>query len=308
MQRRRSHLSAVAEVQGRKRRCHVCRSAFRLNDLRWPDRACRVDRYLLADPLRFSGFGHSGGGAAFCDFGDQLAEPRREDNILFFYLRRRTCDLASPVKSFAAYARHGTALYSKVKLTKTAIIGAGGWGTALACLWAHNGQNVLLWGHNSDRIACMGKTRENSDYLPGVEIPRSVCVTSELGDCAGADPIVFVTPSMALRNIGTQLRRIIGDTHAVLLSCTKGIEHRSGMRMSEVLSELFPHNVIAVLSGPNLATEVANRLPAATVIGCHDGAWAASLQRLLGRPRFRIYTSQDVASIELGGALKNVFA
>jgi glycerol-3-phosphate dehydrogenase (NAD(P)+) len=195
-----------------------------------------------------------------------------------------------------------------VKLTKTAIIGAGGWGTALACLWAYNGQNVLLWGHNSDRIACMGKTRENSDYLPGVEIPRSVCVTAELGDCAGADPIVFVTPSMALRNIGTQLRRIIGDTHAVLLSCTKGIEHRSGMRMSEVLSELFPHNVIAVLSGPNLATEVANRLPAATVVGCHDGAWAASLQRLLGRPRFRIYTSQDVASIELGGALKNVFA
>jgi glycerol-3-phosphate dehydrogenase (NAD(P)+) len=194
-----------------------------------------------------------------------------------------------------------------VKIGKTAIIGAGGWGTALACLWA-DGQNVLLWGHNADRVAWVKKTRQNSDYLPGVEIPRSVCVTSELGDCADADLLVFATPSTALREIAMQLRNAIGDTQAVLLSCTKGIEHRSGMRMSEVLSELFPHNIVAVLSGPNLAAEVAKRLPAATVIGCNDGACAVSLQRLLGRARFRIYTSQDVPSIELGGALKNVFA
>jgi len=93
-----------------------------------------------------------------------------------------------------------------------------------------------------------------------------------------------------------------------LLSCTKGIEHRTGMRMSEILCELFPGNTIAVLSGPNLAAEVAKHLPTATVIGCDDRSCAVSLQRLLGRPRFRIYTSQDVVSIELGGALKNVFA
>jgi glycerol-3-phosphate dehydrogenase (NAD(P)+) len=154
----------------------------------------------------------------------------------------------------------------------------------------------------------MGKTRENSDYLPGIEIPHSVCVTSELGDCADADLIVFATPSTAIREIATQLRNVIGDTHAVLLSCTKGIEHRTGMRMSEILSEVFQRNAIAVLSGPNLAIEVAKHLPTATVIGCNDGGCAASLQRLLGRHRFRIYTSQDVVSIELGGALKNVFA
>ena len=195
-----------------------------------------------------------------------------------------------------------------MKIAKTAIIGAGGWGTALACLWADSGQNVFLWGHNPDRVASMGKTRENSDYLPGVEIPRSVCVTSELADCAGADLMVLVTPSTALREIATRVRKAIGDTHAVLLSCTKGIEHRTGLRMSEVLSELFPGNMIAVLSGPNLAAEVAKRLPTATVIGCDDGVCAAHLQRQLGCPRFRIYTSQDVVSIELGGALKNVFA
>src|SRR5438552_5848510 len=98
------------------------------------------------------------------------------------------------------------------------------------------------------------------------------------------------------------------DTHAVLLNFTKGIEHLTCMRISEILCELFRVNAIAVLSGPNLATEVAKRFPTATVIGCDDRGCAASLQRLLGHARFRIYTSQDVVSIELGGALKNVFA
>src|SRR5262249_6426425 len=155
-------------------------------------------------------------------------------------------------------------------------IGAGGWGTALACLWADSQHRVLLWGHNADRIACMGKTRQNSDYLPGVEIPHSVCVTSELGDCTGADLMVLAAPSTALREIATRLRKAIGDTHAVLLSCTKGIEHHTGMRMSEVLCELFPSNTIAVLSGPNLAAEVAKHLPTATVIGCDDSGCAAT--------------------------------
>ena len=195
-----------------------------------------------------------------------------------------------------------------MKIAKIVIIGAGGWGTALACLWADDERPVFVWGHNADRMARTGKTRQNSDYLPGIEIPRSVCITSELGDCAGADLVVLATPSTAFREIATRLRKVIGDTHAVLLSCTKGIEHRTGMRMSEILCELFRGNAIAVLSGPNLAAEVAKRFPTATVIGCDDRGCAASLQRLLGHARFRIYTSQDVVSIELGGALKNVFA
>ena len=191
---------------------------------------------------------------------------------------------------------------------KIAVVGAGGWGTALAGLWANPDRQVFLWGHNADRIARMGKIRENSEYLPGIEIPRPVCITAELGDCAGADLIALVTPSTALREITIRLRKVIGDTDAVLLSCTKGIEHRTGMRMSQILREFFPRNRIAVLSGPNLAMEVAKDLPTATVIGCEDAHCAASLQRMLGSSRFRIYTSPDVVSIELGGALKNVFA
>ena len=146
----------------------------------------------------------------------------------------------------------------------------------------------------------MQKTRENSDYLRGLKLPDSVHITTELSDCADADLIVLATPSTALRNVVVRLAKVVGSTHAVLLSCTKGIEHGSGMRMTEILQETFHENKIAVLSGPNLATEVAKGLPTATVVACDDIDCAASLQTRLGSPRFRIYTSLDVVSIELG--------
>lgn len=193
-------------------------------------------------------------------------------------------------------------------MEKTAIVGAGAWGTALAWLWSKNGREISLWGHNGSRVIRIRETRENTDYLPGIKLPESVRVTSELSDCAGADLIVFVTPSAALREIATGLRKLISNPHAVLLSCTKGIEHVTGKRMSQILREIFPEHLVAVLSGPNLAEEIARDLPTATVIGCDDLNHATQLQRLLGSSRFRIYTTQDVVSVELGGALKNVFA
>ena len=195
-----------------------------------------------------------------------------------------------------------------MSIAHTAIVGAGAWGTALAWLWGKDGRRVSLWGHNVNRVTRMQKTRENSDYLPGIKLPETVTVTSELPDCAGADLIVLVAPSTALREITTRLRKVISNPHAALLSCTKGIEHMTGMRMSQILHEAFPEHPIAVLSGPNLAVEIAQGLPTATVIASDDMDCAASLQGVLGSPRFRIYTSRDVVSVELGGALKNVFA
>jgi glycerol-3-phosphate dehydrogenase (NAD(P)+) len=191
---------------------------------------------------------------------------------------------------------------------RTAIIGAGSWGTALAALWGGHGQKIILWGHNTDRVEKIRATRENPEYLPGVQLPPAVDVTSDLAKCAEAALIVFVTPSIALREIAIQLRMALRNPAAILLSCTKGIEHGSGMRMSQILNEVFPENLVAVLSGPNLAIEVSRGLPTATVVGCPRIDVAKLLQRHLGSSRFRIYISEEVTGIELGGALKNIFA
>jgi glycerol-3-phosphate dehydrogenase (NAD(P)+) len=193
-------------------------------------------------------------------------------------------------------------------MRQTAIIGAGSWGTALAALWASDGRAISLWGNNAERIARVQASRENADYLAGIPLPENVRATHNFDDCRGADLVAFVTPSMAMREIARRVSDAGVGKDAVLLSCTKGIEHGTGLRMSEILAEIFPSHTIAVLSGPNLAVEVARGLPTATVIGCADENCAAELQTFLGSELFRIYTSADVTSIELGGALKNVFA
>lgn len=191
---------------------------------------------------------------------------------------------------------------------RTAIIGAGGWGTALAVLWAKQDKEITLWGNDEERADVLRRSRVNETYLPGVALPESVHVTSDLRDCAKAELIVFVTPSVAMRQIATRLRDAGADSRSVLLSCTKGIEHRTGMRMSQILGEIFPGQQVAVMSGPNLAVEVARDLPTATVLGCSAAECAEELQQHLGSPHFRIYTSDETTGIELGGALKNVFA
>ena len=195
-----------------------------------------------------------------------------------------------------------------MNIGRTALVGAGGWGTALAVLWAKRGNEITLWGHNAERTEKIRVSRENLEYLPGVKLPESIQVTSDISHCAEADLIVFVTPSTALRSVANQLRASLSASRPVLLSGTKGIEHGTGMRMSQVLEEIFPQNTVAVLSGPNLAVEVSRDLPTATVLGCPVAECAEELQRHLGSERFRIYSSDETIGIELGGALKNVFA
>jgi len=192
--------------------------------------------------------------------------------------------------------------------SKTAVIGTGGWGTALSIIWSEQGRTISLWGRNPARIAQLRKTRENSAYLPGAKLTEAIGLTNDLNVCADADVIAFVTRSTALREIAAQVKKVVIKRDAVLLSCIKGIEHGSGKRMSEILAEIFPDHSIAVLSGPNLAAEVARGLPTATVLACNKGEIASDLQRYLSTPRFRIYTGEEVAGVELGGALKNVFA
>jgi glycerol-3-phosphate dehydrogenase (NAD(P)+) len=195
-----------------------------------------------------------------------------------------------------------------VTFNTTAILGSGGWGTALAVLWGTKGHQITLWGHDAERAERLQRSRTNDTYLPDVRLPESVRVTSNLRECAAADLIVFVTPSVAIRTVAEQLCAVEPNKRAPLLTCTKGIEHGSGMRMTEIIADVFRDHQIAVMSGPNLAVEVARGLPTATVLGCRKAECAEELQQHLGTERFRIYTSDETIGIELGGALKNVFA
>lgn len=189
-----------------------------------------------------------------------------------------------------------------------AILGAGGWGTALALLFANSGMPVNLWGYDPAQVERLRETHTNQRYLPGVTLGELVHPTNDLQICSRADVILFVTPSKAIRAVAEQFSRISPPAATPLVSCTKGIEHETGLRMSEVLREYFPKNPIGALSGPNHAEEVARRMPAAAVVGFPDLAVAERMQPLFSTPWFRTYTTDDVAGVELGGALKNIYA
>lgn len=188
------------------------------------------------------------------------------------------------------------------------VIGSGSWGTALALLLHQNGARVRMWGHDPVHIAEMRATAKNSAYLPGATLPPGLELTSELEDLTGCDLLLLVTPSKAVREVASRLFAITPLPGAVLLSCTKGVERGSGLRMSEILAEYFPNHPLAVLSGPSHAEEVAQARPTCVVLGCHDAAVAQELQKAFSASFFRAYTNDDVAGIELGGALKNIYA
>ena len=188
------------------------------------------------------------------------------------------------------------------------IIGAGSWGTALALLLHENKLPVTVWGHDAAHLAQIERERANNAYLPGIAVPEGLRFTADLDALAGCDLVLLVTPSKALREVTARLSTVALREDAVLLSCTKGVERGSGLRMSEIIAESFPRHAVAVLSGPSHAEEVARRMPTAVVLGCADAATGQRLQQAFSTPFFRAYTNDDVAGIEFGGALKNIFA
>ncbi len=191
---------------------------------------------------------------------------------------------------------------------KIAVLGAGSWGTALAAWLAARGQPATLWGHDPEHIALLRATRRNDKYLPGTGLPEGVHPTPDLADVAGADLVLFVTPSRAIREVAGRLAAVALAPGAVLLSCTKGIEFGTGLRPSEILTQTLSRHEAAVLSGPSHAEEVARGGPTALVLGAARPETAARLQALFNAAALRAYTSDDLAGIELGGALKNIFA
>jgi len=189
-----------------------------------------------------------------------------------------------------------------------AILGDGGWGTALGLHLVKQGHAVRLWGPFPDYIGRLRSERENKLFLPGVPLPEALQVTADRDEAvAGAGVVILASPSKYYRSVLESFAGRLPEGCA-LLSVSKGLDAATRQRLSEVAGEVLGRKSVAVLSGPSLAGEVARGVPAAVVIACADHARANALQKIMTSPQFRVYTSEDVVGVELGGALKNIMA
>ena len=188
---------------------------------------------------------------------------------------------------------------------KAAVVGSGGWGTALALCLLRNGHETLLWSHSRQKAEEMEKTRQNN-MLPGVILPEDLQIAWEPSRVAGHSLVVIACPSVHIRSVCRQVAPYLAED-AVLVSVTKGIEPGSLLRMSQIVRE-ETHREVAVLTGPSHAEEVAKSIPTACVAASENQALAELVQDAFMSDSFRVYTSADVIGSELGGALKNVIA
>ncbi|MFL6255592.1 MAG: NAD(P)H-dependent glycerol-3-phosphate dehydrogenase [Pyrinomonadaceae bacterium] len=194
---------------------------------------------------------------------------------------------------------------------RVAVIGAGGWGTALSVVAARAGREVRLWSRNPSVVEDINERRVNGAYLEGQAIPAGVWATTEPGAALkGAEIVVLAAPSHATRALLEKMRELF-EPDAVFVSATKGVEVETGKRMSEVVGEVLGESAaerFACLSGPSFAQEVAAGQPTAVVASSRDESLARLVQQALSAQSFRVYTNPDVVGTELGGASKNVMA
>ncbi|MGH9838443.1 MAG: NAD(P)H-dependent glycerol-3-phosphate dehydrogenase [Blastocatellia bacterium] len=192
-----------------------------------------------------------------------------------------------------------------------AIIGAGSYGTALALVAARAGNQIRLWAHSAEVADALRQERENKIYMPGFALPDSIAPTNDLTEVLrDAEIVVTVIPSHVCREVYARMLPMLRP-RMILVSATKGIEIETGMRIEEVVRDVlrdqFEPRYVA-LSGPSFAAEVAKDEPCAVVAASHSATWAQAAQAAFSTRRFRVYTNNDVAGVEVGGAVKNVMA
>ena len=195
-------------------------------------------------------------------------------------------------------------------MTRAAVLGAGSWGTAYGKVLADAGTDVVLWARRPELAEAVRERHENPDYLPGVPLPHTLTATDDAVEAVrDADFVVLAVPSQSLRDNLGAVAPALSPT-SVLVSLMKGVELSTTKRMSEVIAEVadVPASRVAVVTGPNLAKEIAAGQPAATVVACSDMDAAERLQAACLTGYFRPYTNADVVGCELGGAVKNVIA
>ncbi|MEP9374672.1 NAD(P)H-dependent glycerol-3-phosphate dehydrogenase [Mesorhizobium sp. KR1-2] len=194
-----------------------------------------------------------------------------------------------------------------MKEYRITVLGGGAWGTALALTMARGGNAVRLWARDAAMVAAI-RQGENPRYLPGMRLEPPLDATTDLDEALrGADCVLVVTPAQVLRAVLTQAKPHM-PAGVPLVLCAKGIERDTGTLLSRIAEELVPGNPVAALSGPSFATDVARGLPTAVVIAAGEEKLAAALAQRFSTESFRCYSTDDLVGVELGGALKNVFA
>ena len=211
-------------------------------------------------------------------------------------------------------------------MKRVGVLGAGSWGTALAVLLANKGNKTVLWARNQEFAKQIRESRENKSYLPGIELPAALEITSDISKAVtDKEVILFVVPSHGLREVAKQVSMALDDlskspNHQItkspnlpyaLVSASKGIENRTLLTMTEIMEEVLPSRLsgrLAALSGPSFAQEEASSVPTAVTIAASEHKLCTGLQDLFTTETFRVYTSLDLMGVQLGGALKNVMA
>lgn len=192
-------------------------------------------------------------------------------------------------------------------MAKISVVGSGGWGTANAVLLANNGHDVLLWSYFEDESRELENNRENTQFLKGIKIPESVKFTSDISKCSDADLIVMASPSHAMRAVAKSLSSYVKNGQ-LILNISKGFDDKSGMRLSEVIYSEIPNSIVASMSGPSHAEEVGIGMPTTNVVAHSDVKIAQYIQDIYMSPTFRVYTTDDIIGLEIGGSLKNIIA
>ncbi|MDU1538771.1 Glycerol-3-phosphate dehydrogenase [NAD(P)+] [uncultured Clostridium sp.] len=193
-------------------------------------------------------------------------------------------------------------------MEKICVLGAGSWGTALALVVAKKGYNVSMWTLSEDQCQKVNSTRENVDYLPGVNIPKNIHITTDLKEAINdSSVIVLAVPSQAIRSVCKQIKPFV-NKNQILVDVAKGLEKGTGLRLSQVCEKELPECKYVVLSGPSHAEEVSRDIPTTVVVASEDLTTAEKIQDIFMSPKFRVYTNPDVVGVELGGALKNIIA
>lgn len=194
-----------------------------------------------------------------------------------------------------------------MKFETISVIGGGAWGTALAQTASQTGKRVVLWAREPDVVADINERHVNRAFLPGVSLDPTLRATADLDEAAQADAVLMVAPAQHMRAVAQGLSRRFADGKPLVICC-KGIEQQTGKLMGDVAEEVLPQAVIAVLSGPSFAADVARGLPAALTLACRNEATGRALTSALSSRQMRLYWSPDVTGAELGGAVKNVLA